>query len=141
MDEDKNLTSSTTSGSTGSTTGSTGGSTSEGGFDPNNLDNKEESSRFSITTKYKWVLALSILILIAGGIMIYAYIEGALAAEVWQVAIWGVGVLLAIYSIVSKSLGATLINLILFAGVSMIPAWGQAYEFFRPVIELFTGAK
>ena len=112
MDEDKNLTS----------------------------GSKEESSRFSITTKYKWVLALSIIILIAGGVMIYAYIQGAWAAEVWQVAIWGVSVLLAIYSIVSKSLIATLINLVLFGGISMIPAWGQAYQFFRPVIELFTGA-
>ena len=132
MDEDKNLTS-------GSTGGSTGGSTNDG-FDANALDNKEEPSRFSITTKYKWVLALSIIILIAGGVMIYAYIQGALAAEVWQVAIWGVSVLLAIYSIVSKSLIATLINLVLFGGISMIPAWGQAYQFFRPVIELFTGA-
>ena len=132
MDEDKNLTS-------GSTGGSSGGSTNDG-FDANALDNKEEPSRFSITTKYKWVLALSIIILIAGGVMIYAYIQGALAAEVWQVAIWGVSVLLAIYSIVSKSLIATLINLVLFGGISMIPAWGQAYQFFRPVIELFTGA-
>ncbi len=139
MDEDKNLTSGSTSGST--TPGSTTGSTTDNGFDPNKLDNKEEPSRFSVSTKYKWVLALSILILIAGGVMIYAYIEGALAAEVWQVAIWGVGVALAVYSIVSKSLIATLINLILFGGVSMLPAWGQAYEFFRPVIELFTGAK
>ncbi len=134
MDEDKNLTGAQKDAATDQT------STSTDGFDADKLDNKEEPSRFQLTTKYKWVLALSIIILLASGVLIYAYIQGALAAEIWQVAIWGVGAALAIYSIVSKSLIATLINLVLFGGISMIPAWGQAYQFFRPLIELFTGA-
>ena len=101
---------------------------------------EEKPSIFHVTTKYKWVLALSILMLAAEGILIYASVMGAVAAEIWQTALWGVGILLALYSIVKKSLAATLFNLVLLLGVSLIPAWGMAYEFFRPVIELFTGS-
>ena len=106
-----------------------------------NFDEKSaEQSFFHVTTKYKWILALSILLAAAEGILIYANVMGAVAAEIWQTAIWGVGILLAIYAIVKKSLAAMLFNLVLFLGISLIPAWGMAYEFFRPVIELFTGA-
>lgn len=101
---------------------------------------EETPSIFHVTTKYKWVLVLSILMAAAEGLLLYASAMGAVAAEIWQMAIWGVGVLLAIYSIVKKSLAATLFNLILLVGISLIPAWGMAYEYFRPVIELFTGS-
>ena len=101
---------------------------------------EEKPSIFHVTTKYKWVLALSILMLAAEGLLIYATVMGAIAAEIWQTAIWGVGVLLALYAIIKKSMAATLFNLVLLVGISLIPAWGTAYEFFRPVIELFTGA-
>lgn len=112
-------------------------STTNDQFDTTKLDEKSEGGTFQVSTKYKWVLALSILLVLIEGVLIYAFVEGALAAEIWQTAIWGIGVLVALYSIVKKSLAATLFNLILFVGVSLIPAWGMVYEFFKPVIDLF----
>ena len=82
---------------------------------------EEKPSLFHITTKYKWVLVLSILMAAAEGILVYATVMGAVAAEVWQVALWGVGLLLAVYAIVKKSMAATLFNLVLLVGISLIP--------------------
>ena len=101
---------------------------------------EEKPSLFHITTKYKWVLVLSILMAATEGILVYATVMGAVAAQTWQVALWGVGLLLAVYAIVKKSMAATLCNLVLLVGISLIPMWGELYLFFRPVIELFTGA-
>lgn len=101
---------------------------------------EEKPSIFHVTTKYKWVLLLSILMMAAEGLLLYASAMGAVAAEIWQMSLWSVGVLLALYAIIKKSMAATLFNLLLLVGISLIPAWGMAYEYFRPVIELFTGS-
>jgi len=94
---------------------------------------------FHMTTRFKWILALSILILLAVSVLIYAVYMGALAVEIWQAAIWGVCGLLAIYSVVKKSLAAVILNLILFFGVSLIPVWQSAHENFQSVFDLFFG--
>ena len=113
--------------------------TEDDAFEKSTID-EEKPSIFHVTTKYKWVLALSILMAATEGLLIYSTMMGAVAAEIWQVALWGVGVLLAVYAIVKKSLAATLCNLVLLVGISLIPMWGELYLFFRPVIELFTGS-
>ncbi len=111
-------------------------------FDVSSLsDVKDENGNgiFHMTTRFKWILALSILILLAVSVLIYAVYMGALVAEIWQAAIWGVCGLLAIYSVVKKSLAAVILNLILFFGVSLIPVWQSAHENFQSVFELFFG--
>ena len=110
-------------------------------IDANFLDEKNPpESFFHVTTKYKWILALSIILALAEGLLIYANVMGAVAAEIWQVAIWGVCVLLSVYAIIKKSPAAVLCNIVLVLGISLIPAWGMAYAYFRPIIELFTGS-
>ncbi|MBR1728765.1 MAG: hypothetical protein IJ728_04505 [Selenomonadaceae bacterium] len=103
----------------------------------------EESQNgfFSITKKYKWILMISILILGITSILIYAKYNNVLAAEYWQMAIWGLCALLSFYSIIKKSLAATLLNLVLFFGISLMPAWGLVYQFFKPILELLLGTK
>ena len=85
---------------------------------------------FSVTRRYKWIFALSALILIVTSILIYAKYNNVLGAEYWQ-----------FYAIIKKSLAALILNLILFFGISLIPAWGLVYMFFKPILELFTGTK
>ena len=116
----------------------------EARFDVKSLDEvKDENGNgiFHMRTKTKWVLALSILILLIVGLLIYATFEAGLQAEMWQVAVWAMCGVVALYSIFKKSLAALLFNLVLFFGVSLIPAWQMGYEFFRPVIEKLTGIK
>ena len=96
---------------------------------------------FSVTRRYKWIFALSALILIVTSILIYAKYNNVLGAEYWQMAIWGVCAILSFYAIIKKSLAALILNLILFFGISLIPAWGLVYMFFKPILELFTGTK
>ena len=93
---------------------------------------------FHLRTKTKFILAFSILILLAAGTLIYLYLEKYINAEIWQVALWGLCGVLAIYSMFAKSILAMLLNIILFAGVSFIPTWQSGYEFFRPTIEKFS---
>ena len=100
---------------------------------------KDEPGFFHMTTRFKWILALSILILLLVSLLIYSAYMGALAVEIWQMAIWGVCGVLAIYSVVKKSLAAMFLNLILFFGVSLIPVWQSAHENFQSVFELFFG--
>lgn len=116
----------------------------EARFDVTSLDEvKDENGHgiFHMRTKTKWVTALSILLLLISALLIYATFEAGLQAEMWQVAIWGMCAVVALYSIFQKSLAAMLFNLLLFFGVSLIPAWQMGYEFFRPVIEKLTGIK
>lgn len=113
---------------------------SEARFDVTSLDEvKDENGNgiFHMTKQFKWILALSILLLFLVSVLIYSVYMGALVAEVWQLAIWGVCGLLAIYSVVKKSLAAVILNFILFFGVSLIPVWQSAHENFQAVFKLF----
>ena len=111
-------------------------------FDVSSLDEvKDENGNgiFHMTTRFKWILALSILILLATGVLIYSAYHDALQVEIWQLAIWCVCALLALYSVAKKSLAAVVLNLILFFGVSLIPVWQSAHENFQAVFKLFFG--
>ena len=111
-------------------------------FDVSSLaEVKDENGNgiFHMTTRFKWILALSILLLFLVSVLIYSVYMGALAVEIWQAAIWGVCGLLAIYSVVKKSLAAVILNFILFFGVSLIPVWQSAHENFQAVFKLFFG--
>ena len=114
----------------------------EARFDVKSLDEvKDENGNgiFHMTTKFKWILALSILILLITGVLIYSVYHDALKAEVWQLAIWCVCVILSFYSVAKKSLATMILNVILFFGVSLIPAWQSAHENFQSVFDLFFG--
>ena len=100
---------------------------------------EEGTGFFHMTTKFKWILALSILILLVTGVLIYSVYHDALKAEVWQLAIWCVCVILSFYSVAKKSLATMILNVILFFGVSLIPAWQSAHENFQSVFDLFFG--
>ena len=95
---------------------------------------------FHMRTKTKFVLAISILIFLSAGALIYLALENIFLAEVWQLAVWGLCGVLAVYSIFAKSLSTMLLNLVLFFGVSLIPVWQAGHETFKPVIEKFTSA-
>ena len=112
-------------------------------FDVQSLDEvKDENGNgiFHMRTKTKWILGISIVILLATSILIYAAVKAGLDAEMWQVAIWGMCGLLAMYSFFKRSIAALIFNLVLFFGVSLIPAWQLGYKTFQPVIEKLTGA-
>ena len=100
---------------------------------------KDEPSFFHMTTRFKWILALSILILLVNGVLIYSVYHDALKVEIWQLAIWCVCVILSFYSIAKKSLATMILNLVLFFGVSLIPVWQSAHENFQSVFKLFFG--
>ena len=109
-------------------------------FDVSSLDEvKDENGNgiFHMTTRFKWILGLSIVLLIAVSILIYAAYKDALAAETWQLAVWCVCWPLAIYSVAKKSLAALLLNFVLFFGVSLIPVWQSAHTNFQAILKLF----
>jgi len=111
-------------------------------FDVSSIDEvKDENGNgiFHMTTKFKWILALSILIMLVAGVLIYSVHMNALEVEIWQLAIWCVCVILSFYSIIKKSLATMILNLILFFGVSLIPVWQSAHENFESVFKLFFG--
>ena len=111
-------------------------------FDVTSLDEvKDENGNgiFHMTTRFKWILALSILILLVTGVLIYSVYHDALEVEIWQLAIWCLCVILAFYSIAKKSLATMILNLILFFGVSLIPVWQSAHKNFQSVFKLFFG--
>ncbi len=111
-------------------------------FDVSSLDEvKDEDGNgiFHMTTRFKWILALSLLIFIVGGVLIYSAYHDALIVETWQLSIWCVCVMLTFYSVAKKSLASVILNLILFFGVSMIPVWQSARENFQAVFKLFFG--
>ena len=107
----------------------------------NEVQEEAKPGFFHVTRRYKWIFSLSALVLIVTSILIYAKYNNVLGAEYWQMAIWGVCVLLSIYAIIKKSLAALILNLLLFFGISLIPAWGLVYMFFKPILELLTGTK
>ena len=114
----------------------------EARFDVTSLDEvKDENGNgiFHMTTRFKWILALSILILLVAGVLIYSAYHDALIVETWQLAIWCLCVILSFYSVARKSLATVILNLILFFGVSLIPVWQSAHENFQSVFKLFFG--
>ena len=111
-------------------------------FDVSSLDEvKDENGNgiFHMTPRFKWILALSILLLFLVCVLMYSVYMDALAAQIWQLAIWGVCAVLAIYSVIKKSLAAVILNFILFLGISLIPVWQSAHENFQAVFKLFFG--
>lgn len=112
----------------------------EARFDVTSLDEvKDENGNgiFHMTTRFKWILALSILILIAVGVLIYSAYNGTLVVEIWQLALWCVCAVLSFYAVAKKSLGALVLNFVLFLGVSLIPVWQSAHESFQSILKLF----
>lgn len=112
-------------------------------FDVTSLDEvKDENGNgiFHMRTKTKWVAAISTLVLLFSAFLIFITVEYNFDAEMWQVAIWGMCVIVAVYATFKRSLAALLFNLFLFFGVSFIPAWQMGYQYFRPIIEKITGA-
>ena len=105
----------------------------------NEVKDENGNGIFHMTTRFKWILALSILLLLMVGVLVYSVYMGALAAEIWQLALWIICGLMAVYSVVKKSLVTLILNLILFFGVSLIPVWQSAHENFKSVFELFFG--
>ena len=111
-------------------------------FDVTSLDEvKDENGNgiFHMTPRFKWILALSIVMMIIAGVLIYSAYKDALVVEVWQLAIWCVCEILAFYSVAVRSLAAVVLNYILFFGVSLIPAWQSIHEQFQAVFNLFFG--
>lgn len=109
-------------------------------FDVSSLDEvKDENGNgiFHMTTRFKWILALSMLILIAVGGLIYSAYRGALVVEIWQLALWCVCAILSFYAVAKKSLGALILNFVLFLGVSLIPVWLSAHESLQSILKLF----
>ena len=113
----------------------------EANFEVSSLSEvKDENGNgiFHMRTKTKVIVFISILILLAAGALIYLFVENYMNAEVWQVAVWGLCGVLAIYSIFARSILAMLLNLVLFAGLSFIPIWQSGYRTFQPMIEKFS---
>ncbi len=111
-------------------------------FDVTSLNEvKDENGNgiFHMTTRFKWILALSILLLFPICILIYSVYMNALVVEIWQLAIWGLCGVMAIYSVIKKSLVTVILNYVLFFGVSLIPVWQSAHENFQSVFKLFFG--
>lgn len=109
-------------------------------FDVTSLDEvKDENGNgiFHMTTRFKWILALSMLLLIVLGVLIYSAYKDALVVETWQLAIWCVCVVLTFYSVAKKSVATLVLNFILFLGVSLIPAWQSAHQNVKSAIKLF----
>ena len=111
-------------------------------FDVSSLDEvKDENGNgiFHMTTRFKWILGLSMLLLILVGVLIYSVYNDALVAEIWQLAIWCVCAILACYSVAKRSVATLVLNYVLFFGVSLIPVWQSAHENLQSIIKLFFG--
>ena len=110
----------------------------EARFDVKSLDEvRDENGNgiFHLRTKTKWIVAFSVLILICAGGLTYAAMEYMLVVENWQLALWIMCTVIAVYSIMARSLASLLFNAVLFFGVSLIPVWQIVYSTFRPAIE------
>ena len=111
-------------------------------FDVSSLDEvKDENGNgiFHMTRRFKWILALSLILLITVGVLIWLVYNDKLWVELWQLVLWCVCAVLAFYSVAKRSLASVILNLILFFGVSLIPVWQSAHENFRAVFKLFFG--
>lgn len=112
-------------------------------FDVSSLDEvKDENGNgvFHMRTKTKWIIAFSTLIMILAGGLVYAAMNLVLVVENWQLAIWILCTIIALYSIFARSLASLMFNVVLFFGVSLIPVWQILYTTFRPTIEKILGA-
>ncbi|MBR2518817.1 MAG: hypothetical protein IKE46_03395 [Selenomonadaceae bacterium] len=110
-------------------------------FDVTSLDEvKDENGNgiFHMTRRFKWILILSLLLLIANGVLIWAVYNDKLVAEVWQLSLWCVCAILAFYSVAKRSLATVILNYVLFFGVSLIPVWLKAHENIQATIKLFS---
>ena len=110
-------------------------------FDVSSLDEVTDENGngiFHMTRRFKWILILSLLLLIANAVLIWAVYNDKLVAEVWQLALWCVCAVLAFYAVAKKSLLALILNLVLFLGVSLIPLWLAAHENIQSVIKMFS---
>lgn len=110
-------------------------------FDVSSLDEvRDENGNgiFHMTTRFKWILALSLLLLIAVGVLIWLVYNDKLWVELWQLVLWCVCAVLAFYSVAKKSLAAVILNYVLFLGVSLIPVWLSAHENVQSVIKMFS---
>ena len=105
------------------------------------IDEKKEEVKefFHVRTRTKIIIPISILVCLMCVVLIYAAMYAGLEVQIWQGAIWGLCVILSVYSIFKRSIAASILNIILFLGISLIPAWQMGYEYFRPVIERLTG--
>lgn len=110
-------------------------------FDVSSLDEvRDENGNgiFHMTTRFKWILALSLLLLIAVGVLIWLVYNDKLWVELWQLVLWCVCAVLAFYSVAKRSLATVILNYVLFLGVSLIPVWLSAFENVQSVIKMFS---
>ena len=111
-------------------------------FDVSSLDevvDKNGNGIFHMTTRFKWILALSTVLFIATSALIYAAYKDAIVAETWQLAIWIVCWMLAFWTVAKKSVAMLILNAVLLIGVSLIPLWQRAHENFQAVVNLLFG--
>ena len=112
-------------------------------FDVKSLDEvKDENGNgvFHMQTRTKWIILFSMIIMVLAGGLTYAAMELLLVVENWQLAIWILCTIIALYSMFARSLASLLFNVVLFFGVSLIPVWQILYTTFRPTIEKIFGA-
>ena len=110
-------------------------------FDVSSLDEvRDENGNgiFHMTPRFKWILILSLLLLIAVGVLIWLVYNDKLWVELWQLVLWCVCAVLAFYSVAKRSLAAVILNYVLFLGVSLIPVWLSASESVQSVIKMFS---
>ena len=110
-------------------------------FDVSSLDEvRDENGNgiFHMTRRFKWILALSLILLIAVGVLIWLVYNDKLWVELWQLVLWCVCAVLAFYSVAKRSLAAVILNYVLFLGVSLIPVWLSAHANVQSVIKMFS---
>ena len=108
-------------------------------FDVSSLDDvKDENGNgiFHMTTRFKWILGLSMLLLIAVCALIYAAYKDMIVAETWQLAIWIMCWFLAFWTVAKRSVPTLILNYVLFLCVSMIPLWKTAYENLQAMMKI-----
>lgn len=111
-------------------------------FDVSSLDEvKDENGNgiFHLTTRFKWILGLSIVLFIASSTLIYAAYKDVIVAETWQLAIWIVCWMMTFWTVAKKSVATLILNAVLLIGVSLIPLWQKAHENFQAVFNLLFG--
>ena len=111
-------------------------------FDVSSLDevvDENGNGIFHMTTRFKWILALSTVLFIATSALIYAAYKDAIIAETWQLAIWIVCWMLTFWTVAKKSVAMLILSAVLLIGVSLIPLWQRAHENFQAVVNLLFG--
>ena len=113
----------------------------EANFEVSSLDEvKDENGNgiFHMQTRTKIIAAISAVILAISTTLIYLTVEKYFDAQMWQVIVWGLCGILSLYAIFARSVGALLLNVILFAVLSFFPFWQSGYEVFKPIIKKFS---